>query len=109
MDSTRFWMVVIFMLASVVIVAIGSYQTGRRDARREADQNGIFVNVQDFGAKGDGKTDDADAVNRALASMTHGGTLYFPRGTYRLDVQIGVRIKDGGDWVITDLKMSHPR
>ncbi|TCK87372.1 glycosyl hydrolase family 28-related protein [Paraburkholderia sp. BL9I2N2] len=42
-------------------------------------------NVKDpqFGALGDGVTDDTAAINKALAFMTqHGGTLYFPQGKY---------------------------
>jgi hypothetical protein len=35
-----------------------------------------------FGAKGDGTTDDTAAIQSALDSMTGGGTLVFPRGTY---------------------------
>ena len=37
------------------------------------------VNVKSFGAKGNGKTDDGDAINRALAS---GRSVFFPAGEY---------------------------
>lgn len=41
------------------------------------------LNVKLFGAKGDGVTDDSQAVNNAIASIkTSGGTVYFPPGTY---------------------------
>jgi hypothetical protein len=51
-----------------------------------------FANVRDFGALGDGSTDDTEAINRALyqlycvdASNTQSRrTLYFPAGTYRI-------------------------
>lgn len=39
-------------------------------------------NVTDYGAKGDGKTDDTKAIQNALDSMTEGGTLVFPAGEY---------------------------
>ena len=51
-----------------------------------------FADVRDFGATGDGSTDDTDAINRALYqlycrdannSQTR-RTLYFPAGTYRV-------------------------
>ena len=43
------------------------------------------VNVRDFGAKGDGKTDDAKAIAAALdAVKTAGGTVDFPEGDYLL-------------------------
>jgi polygalacturonase len=42
-----------------------------------------FVNVQDFGAVGDGITDDTRAIQDALDSGI-GRTVYFPSGTYLL-------------------------
>lgn len=43
-----------------------------------------LLNVRDFGAKGDGKTIDSPAIDRAIAaaSARGGGTVYFPVGTY---------------------------
>ena len=43
-----------------------------------------FYNVKDFRAKGDGKTLDTDAINKAIetAASSGGGTVYFPAGTY---------------------------
>jgi hypothetical protein len=40
--------------------------------------------VRDFGAKGDGKTDDSVAIQSALAFLAtrNGGTLQFPEGEY---------------------------
>lgn len=44
-----------------------------------------FVSVKDFGAVGDGTTDDAAAVQAAIdAVTTNGGTVYFPAGTYNV-------------------------
>jgi hypothetical protein len=41
------------------------------------------ANVRDFGATGDGTTDDTAAIAAASLSLrTTGGTLYFPKGTY---------------------------
>ncbi len=59
-------------------------------------------NVKDFGAKGDGKTDDTAAFQRALdeAGKAGGGTVYAPRGNYlfkgNLNVPNGVTLK--GVW-----------
>lgn len=51
-----------------------------------------FVNVRDFGATGDGNTDDTDAINRALAQIycidpeqpLTRRVVYFPAGEYRV-------------------------
>ena len=45
------------------------------------------VSVKDFGAKGDGVTDDTTAINNAIAylnSTTYGGMLLLPTGTYNV-------------------------
>lgn len=43
-----------------------------------------YVNVRSFGAKGDGVTNDHDAIAAAIeAAHVSGGLLYFPKGTYR--------------------------
>ncbi|HYX71658.1 MAG TPA: glycosyl hydrolase family 28-related protein, partial [Nitrososphaera sp.] len=45
----------------------------------------VIINVRDFGAKGDGSSDDATAINSAQKSLPDGGgTLYFPEGTYAI-------------------------
>jgi hypothetical protein len=44
---------------------------------------GAVVDVTRFGAKGDGTTDDSQAILAAVAALRSRGTLYFPRGTYR--------------------------
>ncbi|MFD0693593.1 glycosyl hydrolase family 28-related protein [Paenibacillus sp. GCM10027628] len=59
-------------------------------------------NVMDYGAKGDGTTDDTSAFQIALntASGKGGGIVYAPAGTYKiadtLDVPTGVTLR--GDW-----------
>ena len=47
-------------------------------------QTGDFYSVRDFGAKGDGKTDDTTAFQKAMdtATQSGGGVVYAPKGTY---------------------------
>lgn len=46
-----------------------------------------LINVKDFGAVGDGTTDDTEAIKSAVASLNeNGGILYFPTGTYVVSV-----------------------
>jgi hypothetical protein len=59
-----------------------------------------FVNVRDFGAKGDGNTDDTSAINRALnntyaysnyfPTVNHRRIIYFPAGKYKVTGEISV-------------------
>ena len=52
------------------------------------------VSVGDFGARGDGLTLDTAAIQAAVAAVPPGGTLQFPPGTYRIESDRGVRLKD---------------
>lgn len=47
----------------------------------------MTFNVRDFGAVGDGATDDTEAIQAAIdaAEAAGGGTVYFPAGDYLLD------------------------
>ncbi len=46
------------------------------------------VSVKDFGATGLGVSDDSAAINAAIASLTRGGTVFVPNGTYLLTSQV---------------------
>ncbi len=54
-----------------VVVAFGRHEVHRT------------VDVRHHGATGDGVTDDAAAIRRAVAALRPNSTLYFPTGTYR--------------------------
>jgi hypothetical protein len=49
-----------------------------------------WFDVKEFGAKGDGTTDDYAAIMRAYAAAGTGGTIYFPSGSYRTSETIVV-------------------
>ncbi len=46
------------------------------------------VVVTNFGATGNGSTDDTHAINSAIATLQTGGTLYFPCGTYLISAAL---------------------
>jgi parallel beta-helix repeat protein len=56
--------------------------------------NGPSLNVRDYGAVGDGVTDDTDAFARALGSLVGGGTLVVPDGDYLINPLKSVRLTD---------------
>ena len=62
-----------------------------------------FINVKEFGAVGDGITDDQEAIQKAIDAATQGlggGKLYFPEGIYlvkkiiQLKSNIDIRLDD---------------
>lgn len=63
----------------------------------------FLINVKDFGAKGDGTTDDTNAIKSALTyiytNQAIRGRLYFPTGTYIISstLQLGGDITLEGD------------
>jgi hypothetical protein len=58
-------------------VSFAGYQCGEKAIPTPA----VTANVKDFGAKGDGTTDDTKAFNDAIAA-TNSGTILAPAGTY---------------------------
>jgi Pectate lyase superfamily protein len=61
----------------------GPGETSKRTAEQMKPDTGTY-NVRDFGATGDGKTLDTQAINRTIAacSAKGGGTVHFPPGVY---------------------------
>jgi Pectate lyase superfamily protein len=62
--------------------------TGAPTARTLPDRLGELKNVKDFGARGDGSTNDTAAIQAAVNQQ---GTIYFPAGAYRLTRSISIR------------------
>jgi len=73
-----------------------------------------LFNVQDFGAVGDGKTDDTRALKKAIeaASANGGGIVFVPDGEYRITEELnlskGVELRgnSGGRHMISDKRGS---
>lgn len=51
-----------------------------------------FVSAQEFGAKGDGKTDDTEALRKAFKSVPKGTAVYLPRGKYVISGAIDLEV-----------------
>jgi len=62
-------------------------------ARDLDDHFADWINVKDFGAVGDGSTDDTVAIQAALDHLTNStrGTVFFPYGTYKVTSTIHLR------------------
>src|SRR5207247_38053 len=74
------------LIASTLIVGILS-SLGSIPNSKSAIQSGapLFLNVEDYGAIGNGVVDDRLAIQTAINSVPlTGGTVYFPSGTYRI-------------------------
>lgn len=55
-----------------------------------ADSRQQLVSVKDYGAVGDGITDDAAAIQAAVTAVTAGSRIYFPEGTYKVGSGINI-------------------
>lgn len=64
-----------------------------------------IISVKDFGATGNGSTDDTTAIQSALNYIgTNGGTLLFPHGTYRITSMLSLIYTPGIFWKLTSDK-----
>ena len=69
--------------ANKIIATDAFVVPGTTEARNLLERFGDFINVKDFGAKGDGTTDDTKAINAALSfAAAKKSLLFFPAGTY---------------------------
>lgn len=89
---------------------LGASLPSAKGAKGAALPAGPQFNVRDFGAKGDGKADDADATQNALdaALAAGGGHVYFPAGQYRLSkglvIREAQRLDITGDGLTSELR-----
>ncbi|MGW7254436.1 glycosyl hydrolase family 28 protein [Streptomyces sp. NPDC054834] len=73
--------IVFFVLA----VVLGLTQPSALAARPPGPQPAAVFDVRDYGAKGDGSTNDSPAIDKAItaANSAGGGTVRFPSGAYK--------------------------
>ncbi|KAK0639508.1 pectate lyase superfamily protein-domain-containing protein [Cercophora newfieldiana] len=107
MKLTLFYLMAWSLLAPVLAVPAPRQDSSwwlssieRRGAAAFGDSNyKVFRNVKDYGAKGDGSTDDTEAINKAISdgnrcsqgcssSTTTPALVYFPPGTYAVSKPI---------------------
>lgn len=74
------------VLAGVGVALLSSPGCAKRSEGATQESPRIVINVKDFGAKGDGQTDDYEALQAAAAALckSPGATLLFPEGIYRI-------------------------
>ncbi|WP_130858971.1 glycosyl hydrolase family 28-related protein [Gracilibacillus phocaeensis] len=72
-----------------------------REEIRKPSQTNLY-NVKDYGAVGDGTTDDSTSFQNALdqADTAGGGTVYVPAGRYKIDshLTVGTNVELRGTW-----------
>ncbi|MBU6403054.1 MAG: right-handed parallel beta-helix repeat-containing protein, partial [Verrucomicrobia bacterium] len=72
-----------FLVGTSFFGMVGLAGTQPLDAADKGGPTASVFNVMDFGAKGDGRTPDSDAIQKALdAAGAVGGTVYLPAGRY---------------------------
>lgn len=89
----------IHVAVTIIVFALPLLHAGDEGCKDE-DGSRQVLNVKDFSARGDGKTDDTTAFVSALKMLAgEGGTLLVPSGRYLvgdLKVGSGIRIKGVG-------------
>lgn len=69
-------------------------------ARSWSAKVGEIISVKDFGAVGDGTTDDSAALSAAIAALPNGGgVIYFPQGNYLINSAVLIDPDTGDDFI----------
>jgi hypothetical protein len=95
MKKVTLFLICLFGLAcnkeNINLPVVGATQTLLNNTTPTTGQPATVVNVKDHGAKGDGVTDDTQAIINSIvfASANNIATVYFPTGTYSIQ-QLGI-------------------
>lgn len=99
--------IIAFFLATTICLTVVPIQISAQIKTNQT--TSVFYNIRNFGAKGDGKTLDTNAINKAIetANKNGGGTVYFPAGTYlsfsiRLKSNITIYLDNGATILAAD-------
>ena len=88
----------------LVTNAAGSVTSNAATLTVNASTGGTIINVLNYGATGNGSTDDTTAINSAIAALQSGYTLLFPCGTYLTTSQLTLNLSnitvDGGSCAV---------
>jgi polygalacturonase len=85
-DRTADLLALVFVLGSICIPFEALARSGAPAGCTNTPASRLTINVRDKGAKGDGRTDDAAAIQRAIDEVgSKGGTVFVPDGTYMVD------------------------
>ena len=80
---------IIYILILISIMFTNFAFSTEQSTLEDMEKNKILVT--DYGAKGDGITDDTVAIKNALAAIQEGQTLYFPKGEYIISSVLSIK------------------
>ncbi|HHP5661883.1 glycoside hydrolase family 55 protein [Bacillus paranthracis] len=90
----KFFRIYAFVICCILIILLASFLFLEK-GKEESISNYQFesgLSVKDFGAKGDGKTNDSSAIQETIRNLEKkgGGVLYFPKGNYLITSSINI-------------------
>lgn len=108
--QARLYAALLGLASLLALASVQDHASAQRRAAARAQPNDAAVySVRAYGARGDGKTLDSGAVNRAIeaAAAMGGGTVHFPAGTYlcfsiRLKSNVALHLEHGATILAAD-------
>jgi hypothetical protein len=100
-DGINHWSVLPYITDAAAAAAAAAAEAALRGAyaliprtstKRAVGQDELVFNVKDYGAVGNGSTDDTAAIQAAVNAAIAGGTVLFPTGFYRVTSTITVTL-----------------